>query len=475
MTNANPRETGGKSPPPDIGPEFFREMGRTLQGFALVHLSHYFVSPKDGSVIPPAPFHADMIGVFSDRDLLRLIVRGFRGSAKSTFGTLALPLWGALEGVYPFIILGSDTEEQGIMYLANIKNEIESNPTILAVYGDVRSKDDWGATSITLKNGVKIMVRSRGQKVRGLRHRQHRPKLAIVDDPEDREWVKSKQNRDKTTRWIVDELIPGLDKRVGRFIGIGNILNSDDTLTRLTKRPGFVTRDYPICDETETVSNWPGMYPDAAALAKAKEEAGFATWMREMRLKVVPDEGQDVKEEWIVKYKAVPEGAALISKGCGVDLAISLKATADFTTFVRGHAYMLNGKPKIYIQADPVNAHLTLDEIVSRARLIAQADDGTKFFVEGVAFQKAAIELLKKAWLNVDGVVPIGDKRARLQTIVGFIKDGTIEFAEQGCEDLIIQLTHFGVEAHDDLVDAFVYLVLGLMKRNMAEQKVAWI
>ena len=42
-----------------------------------------------------------------------------------------------------------------------------------------------------------ILARSRGQKVRGLRHLQFRPRLVIVDDPEDGEWVRTKENRDK--------------------------------------------------------------------------------------------------------------------------------------------------------------------------------------------------------------------------------------------------------------------------------------
>ena len=51
-----------------------------------------------------------------------------------------------------------------------------------------------------LDNGVCILSRSRGQKIRGLKHRQHRPKLVIGDDVEGLDWVRTQENRDKSDR-----------------------------------------------------------------------------------------------------------------------------------------------------------------------------------------------------------------------------------------------------------------------------------
>jgi hypothetical protein len=57
--------------------------------------------------------------------------------------------------------------------------------------------------------------------VRGLRHLQHRPKLVVVDDPEDGELVRTKENRDKADRWLHSEVMPGLDARKGKLVVIG--------------------------------------------------------------------------------------------------------------------------------------------------------------------------------------------------------------------------------------------------------------
>lgn len=44
-----------------------------------------------------------------------------------------------------------------------------------------------------------------------------------------------------------------------------------------------------------------------------------------------------------------------------------------------------------------------------------------------------------------------------------YIKNGTVLFSGAGCDQFLAQLFCFGVEAHDDLVDALVYLIIGLV------------
>jgi phage terminase large subunit-like protein len=39
-------------------------------------------------------------------------------------------------------------------------------------------------------------------------------------------------------------------------------------------------------------------------------------------------------------------------------------------------------------------------------------------------------------------------------------------FPREGAENVITNLIGFGIEEHDDLADAFAYLVLGMVKRS---------
>jgi len=50
------------------------------------------------------------------------------------------------------------------------------------------------------------------------------------------------------------------------------------------------------------------------------------------------------------------------------------------------------------------------------------------FFVEDVAYQKAAIQEMERALLPVVPMKPQGDKRARLQVVAPYIKNGTVLF-----------------------------------------------
>ena len=76
-----------------------RDSAKSLLGFSLVYLTGYFTEP-------PALLHPELVHSLESDEQKRLLIIGFRGSGKSIFGSLALPLWAALEHPekYPFII-----------------------------------------------------------------------------------------------------------------------------------------------------------------------------------------------------------------------------------------------------------------------------------------------------------------------------------------------------------------------------------
>jgi phage terminase large subunit-like protein len=59
--------------------------------------------------------------------------------------------------------------------------------------------------------------------------------------------------------------------------------------------------------------------------------------------------------------------------------------------------------------------------------------------------------------------------------VAPYIKNGSVLFPRSGCEQLLAQLFGFGVESHDDLVDAVVYLILGLVEQGLELPKIHWI
>ena len=440
--------------------EYRRNAAKTLFGFCITYLNHYFT-------LDPAEFHRELIDHLGNDVDRMLLILGFRGSAKSTFGSLALPLWAALEKKFNFILPIADTTLQAKVNIANIRYELETNELIQNDYGNMQGAEDWQKENMLLANGVRILARSRGQKVRGLRHRQYRPELVVVDDPEDLEWVRTKDNRDKTERWLRAEVIPALNERVGRLVLIGNQLHSDALLSRMKKDKSFGVLEYSLLDKANRCV-WPAKYPTQELLDAQRDKAGPTSWQREYLLKIVPEEGQEITEADIHYYDSEPKNAEIGLIGTGEDLAISKKETADYTAMVTGKVAWENDKPFIYIQPNPISEHFDFHETLQQNKALQALYGGAHlFFVEDVQYQKAAIQEMERELLPVVPMQPIHDKRARLKVAALYIKNGTVRFPRNGCEDLMLQLLGFGIEEHDDLVDALVYLILGLVNQGL--------
>jgi phage terminase large subunit-like protein len=315
---------------------------------------------------------------------------------------------------------------------------------------------------------------------RGLRHLQHRPKLVVVDDPEDGEWVRTKENRDKTERWLRSEVIGGIDARKGRLIVIGNLLHADALIPRLsTPGSGFKVLKFPLIKEGAGPRidrcTWLAMYPTEKALADKERDMGPVAWSREMLLTIVAEEDQIIKPEDIHYYDEKPTGIASI-KGHGIDLAISQKENADYTTIVTGEVFYTDSAPKIYIRPNPYNAHVTFHDFMQKVRDIPGELKGANlFFVEDIAYQKAAIQEMERMMLPVVPMKPTTDKRSRLQVVASYIKNGTVLFPRSGCEELLGQVFNLGVESHDDLCDGLTSLLQGLANQGLELPKIHWI
>jgi predicted phage terminase large subunit-like protein len=450
---------------------------RSLFWFAHIYFAKYITHST-------ARFQRETYASLEDEELHFIELLGFRGSTKSTICGLIFPIWALIAGRLKYGLLIGDTFPQARQYLYNLRTELETNEMLIADFGpfkptDKEAAEEWQKTTFVVPGyNARFSAHSTGQNIRGLRHLEHRPDHVICDDIENLEGVRSKEQRDKTYNWLKSDVL-GVGNERTRIILVGNLLHTDSVMNRCkreieTGKMKGKLLEFPILKGGRPL--WPGKHKSLADVEAVRQRIGNEkAWRREFMLQIVPDDGQAVHEEWIRHYREVPKEFDLSAKGCGVDLAISKKDSADYTGMVRGQSGTLNGTPKIYIHPDVVNRHFSMHETVERCALIRSTDDGIEFFVESVGYQEAAIETMKRSWINVKGVRPIGDKRARLETIAGYIQDGTVEFPETGCEDLIMQLLGFGIEEHDDLVDAFVYLILGLLKSSVGSGSVVWI
>lgn len=445
----------------------------SFEAFCNIYLGEHFS-------LEPADFHTELADILEDDTEEAVAVIGFRGSAKTTFSSLAYPLWVAVMKKYNFIIITNETKLQMELNIENIRKEIEDNELLQFDFPELRYKTrmTWRNDKLELNGDILILGRSRGQKIRGLKYRHYRPQVIIGDDLEDLEGVRKKENRDKTERWFNAEVVPAQDELKCKMVIIGNLLHNDAFMARLKKRGLYKVLEFPLIDKKGKIT-WKAKYPTMEAVEKKKAKVhNNATWSREYLLKVISEEDQIIKQEDIVTYNPdiltqkdeAGRNLLTISRaGSGVDLAISEKQTADFTTIVSGYKTMYKTRMRLLIRMNPINKRMdfnTTQLVIGRVNTSMPL--GSKIIVEDVGYQKSAIQELKRKGYPVVGVRPVADKTARLEVVAPLIKDGTVMFAEIGNEELIEQLLGFGVEAHDDLVDALVYLIFDMI---MSDQK----
>jgi len=459
---------------------------------SLTNESHYWffhIYLHDYVKYPTAEFHKEMFQITEKDSVKNAVICAFRGSAKSTIMTLSYPIWAILGAPQKkFVLILSQTQQQARLHLTNIKREFESNEVLRKDLGPFREEsDEWGSTSLVIpEHGARITAASSEQSIRGIRHGAHRPDLILCDDVEDLNSVKTKEGRDKTYAWLTGEVIPSGDVDT-KVVIIGNLLHEDSLLMRIKKlieeeKLDGVFKAYPLIDHNSNIL-WPGKFPTTKEVEDLKRTIGNEkSWQREIMLRIITDEDQVVKPEWIHYYDELPplKDSGLRFIGTGIDLAISQRDTADYTAMVSAHVHGRQENLQVYILPNPVNERLDFPTALERAKQLSKALSGgghtTELYIEEVGYQPALIQELKRQSYHAEGVKVAGqDKRSRLSLLTSMIQNGQVLFPRKGCEDLITQLTGFGLEKHDDLADAFAILLFKVMENNRPEPKITFI
>jgi len=423
-----------------------------------------------------APMHHEIFRITEDQSMPLSVITAFRGSGKSTIMTLSYVLWSILGSPQKkFVVIISQTQEQARQHFANLKKELETNELLREDLGPFRQEDSWNSCSLILpKYNAKIIAVSREQSFRGVKHGQYRPDLVVADDIDDLASVKSEESRNNTYKWFTSEVLPLGDKNTKKII-IGNLLHEDSLVMRLTSeieegtRSG-IFRKYPLLGDGDEIA-WPGKYPDMEAIEAERKSIGdkFA-WLREYLLIIADDQEPVIEKGWVHSYQELPEvrrneGFAYAG---GVDLAVSEKDKADNTAIVMCKIIGDGDERKIYILPNPINTKMalpvTIDTICTTVKSLGENSNHI-FYIEEVGTQRGLTQSLVEKNVKAVGISPgRNDKRTRLCMVSEYIRSGKILFPEDGVDELMKQILDFGLTRHDDLVDSFTTLILGIMQ-----------
>jgi len=201
-------------------------------------------------------FHYEIIDLWASA-APQVLIMAFRGAAKSTLAEESITLQACFREFHNGIILG-ETYARAVERLTAIKHEIETNPYIEELFGNLVG-ETWTEGKIVLSNGVIIQAFGRGQSLRGSKHLDHRPDVAFGDDIEDEESCASEEAIKKTMRWLMSVVKPALAP--GARIRInGTPLHPKAVIMQLKDDRDWIVRVYPIeyKDENgERRATWP--------------------------------------------------------------------------------------------------------------------------------------------------------------------------------------------------------------------------
>ena len=407
-----------------------------------------------------------------------------RGFAKSTVTNVVGASWLALNSHHHFILIISDTYSQAKLHLGSLKNELETNDKIRSIYGDVKGKT-WGEDTIIVKGldgEVMVMALGAGMKIRGLKFRQYRPELAILDDLENTEMVYNAERRTKLERWFSFDLAPALSVPKN-IIYLGTILHYNALLKKVVDRQGkyagWETKLYEAIDKGQSL--WKEMYPLEYLVAirddpNHPDYVGSIVFAQEYMNRPQDDKDRIIKLDWIKYYtykeKVLSfEGVHEVNKReafrktlevfAGVDPAIGEKETSDsFSMYVFGLDKISGNE----YQLDMIHGKFTIDEQVTRIVNCCKEWKIDVLGIESNAYQAGLFQLVKVALqraglsTKIRKIFTDKDKirRARIHSVA--FEGGFVKLRQDHPQVDIIkkEIEEFPLGEHDDAFDSLM-------------------
>jgi predicted phage terminase large subunit-like protein len=453
----------------------------------------------------------------------RLAVAAPRGHAKSTIVSLVYVLWCVLYLKERLILIASNTQEQAITLLKDIKHQLKNNPLIISDFPEIcsgKKPKPWRNNRIQLPNGAMICVYGVSQSPRGIKNDKDRPGLIIADDLENEEQAESEEQRDKLRSWFRGTLL-NTGHPDTNVVVVGTILHQGSLLANLVdpnRNSGWMGKKYKavkkFSDNPQLWEQWSSIFchreehegstgPEAAKLyfeANLKEmlkstEVLWPEWESYYQLMVIreseghrsfqsekqnePIDPQQCifKEEdfifWDDDYRDVQHLIqSLNGKGrfCGAcDPSLGKSTRGDYTAIVillRDDNMDIN----YVIAADLL--HCSPSQTIDRITEYAGMYKFKKFAIEINNFQELMAEKLDKRIIAYGRRLPIheitsrSNKQSRIAGLEPYIKQGNIRFCRKH-RKLLDQLTQFPLAKNDDGPDALEMAMQAAKKKEV--------
>ena len=452
-----------------------------IEGFANSLLSQRFDEPA-----PTPECHRDWWGLCCS-NMRRVAIAAPRGHAKSTAITKAFTLASALFRVRRSIVIVSDTYQQAVAFLGEIKREFEVNEDLKAIFEFKEFTTDREDEIVAVfQDGYQFRIKAYGseQKVRGIIWDGMRPDLIVGDDMENDELVMNPERREKFSNWVNNALLPTLAPRgiiriVGTVLHMASFLelllpkDSDEntiveelrSIMKKSKDGWFGVR-YRAHDgaNPEELSRilWPGRFTQetfvelySMARARGNPEGYYQEYLNRP---IDPANAFFKKEDFNAFSDADYERDwSYAPTYLSLDGAFSSKEKRDWTVLTIGSTDESGMLHIRHITRDRMDTKEVAEHIV---RLQERFKFSTMLIGKG-AYEKGIGPFLndmirrKNRFLHCEAIPEVIDKRQRAQSIRGRMRAGGVKFDKRGrwYPAFEQEMLEFDRGAHDDQVD----------------------
>ena len=428
----------------------------------------YMPAPDD---CEPAPFHYEWSEILL-HGRKHFATEAFRESGKSVLVIRAHSMYRLVfpSKNYDFIVIIMANQTLASARLKDLADDYLSNPKLCSNLVEVKKNND-KTFEVVVKDiygkpiNVRIDAYGKGSSVRGLLHGETRPKLIIIDDPQDLEDMTSDSVLEKDYNWFLSDII-FLGKKCRIFM-IGNNLGESCLIERVIANKqylGFETQKIPIMKDGK--STWEGKY----TVQFIDEERNtyekihkIDIWYRERMCQSMSPDSQIFKEEYFKRFAWKNLRIRELNIYMTVDLAISQKKTADYTAIMvvgvnkDNHWFILDCS---YGRFDPTQ---TIDEIFKMVGKWSPQKVG----VEKVAYQAAMSHFLEKEmprrnmFFTITQLKAQRKKEERISALQPRFTSGAVWIPENAGDwwnELSGEMLAFPNGIHDDLLDALAYV-----------------
>lgn len=412
----------------------------------------------------------------------RVAIAAPRSFAKSTIVDIIYTLHILLYSTQEDILIVSNSGALALEWIRKVKLELELNEKLINIFGDQES-DKWTEDHIILANGNQLRGKGRGYQIRGFR-----PTKVILDDLEDDEMVRSKDQRDKLREWFLGALLNTLEPRQ-QLIYIGTLLHPLSLLKEIIEGldlqySSWSKRVYKAIvrgQNMEETSIWAEKW-SVEQLQQRRLEIGSQKFEAEYMNNPLADSTVVFHPDTYKYYEQIEE--PIIQIITGFDLIATEREFADkaYVAFVT----LAKGKSGRIYCIDSRRGRWTQDEIVDQFIQIYDTHKPLAFVGEEVAFQqivhdyliKTAREKYKKylpispiklgSYTDSDPLRKAKDKVSRALTVQHIFTQGLFHL-KRIQRDLYEELSTFPASDYSDQVDAMVHSLHVLTDRVKIE------